>query len=169
MSARTAVVVPGHGGRRRSGGRISSTCVLLLREAERIAETRGVDAVVLTGGAFRGGPPEAEQMRSEWTGPDVELVVEPTASITAENAGRTLPLLVERRIRRAVVVCAPFHVYRTRFFFSRIYGARGIQAEFHVAKLPPRPAALAWELAAAPLCRRQLRAVEAELADLGAS
>ena len=40
-------------------------------------------------------------MRAAWQGPAVELVVEPTASITAENAARTLPLLLERGDRAA--------------------------------------------------------------------
>ena len=48
-------------------------------------------------------------MRAAWRGPDVELVVEPTASITAENAARTLPLLVERGVdeRRRRLRAAP--------------------------------------------------------------
>ena len=34
-------------------------------------------------------------MKAAWRGPDVELVVEPTAAVTAQNAARTLPLLLE--------------------------------------------------------------------------
>ena len=40
--------------------------------------------------------------------------VEPTARTTAENAARTLPLLVELGVRRAVVVCAPLHFVRRK-------------------------------------------------------
>jgi uncharacterized SAM-binding protein YcdF (DUF218 family) len=161
----TAIVVPGHAKRGRDGVyRISATCLGLVREAERIARQTPVDAVIFTGWAPRGGESEAEQMRDAWRGPDVELVVEPTASVTAENASRTVPMLVERRIRRAIVVCARFHVYRTRFFFSRLYAAAGITAELRVAQVPTGVRALAWEIAAAAVCRRQLRAAKAELA-----
>jgi uncharacterized SAM-binding protein YcdF (DUF218 family) len=161
----TAIVVPGNGRRGRDGVyRISSRCRALVHEAERLAAALPADAVVFSGWSPAGGDSEAEQMRAAWRGPDVELVLEHTATVTAENAARTLPLLVERRVARAVVVCAPLHLYRTRCFFSRLYGAAGIATEFHVAPTPPSPHALAWELAALPLRRAQLRAAEAEVA-----
>jgi uncharacterized SAM-binding protein YcdF (DUF218 family) len=155
----TAVVVPGHARR----GRISDVCLSLVREAERIATASHVDAIVFSGGSVRGGEPEAEQMRQMWRGPEVELVVEPTAAVTAENAARTLPLLLERGIERAVVVCAPLHLYRARFFFSRLYGAAGIATEFRTVEVGRTLRALAWELGAAAGARRQLRAARAEL------
>jgi uncharacterized SAM-binding protein YcdF (DUF218 family) len=160
---RTAIVIPGHGTSGPDGvHRISATCLALVREAERIAERTQVDAVLFSGWG-RGGPSEAEQMRSAWRGRDVELVLEQTATVTAENASRTVPLLVERGIRRAVVVCAPFHLYRARFFFSRLYSAHGIETEFRVAQVVTSVRAVAWEVAAAFACRRQLRAARAEL------
>ena len=162
----TALVVLGNGGRRRGTPSITTACLELVREAERIAASRAVEVVVLTGGS-RGGPSEAEQMRAAWQGPAVELVVEPTASITAENAARTLPLLLERGIERSVVVCAPLHVYRTRFFFSRLFEPHGIQTSFHVAPVEQGARAAAWEIAAVAVCRRQLRAAKAELVQRG--
>jgi uncharacterized SAM-binding protein YcdF (DUF218 family) len=156
---RTAIVVPGHA----RLGRISSLCLALVREAERIAAATPVDAVVFSGWAPRGGEPEAEQMRAAWRGPDVELVVESTAAVTAENAARTLPLLLERSIERAIVVCAPIHLYRARFFFSRLYGAQGIATEFRIVTAGRTLRALVWELGAATAVRRQLRAARAEL------
>jgi uncharacterized SAM-binding protein YcdF (DUF218 family) len=165
--ARTAIVVLGNGGRRRGERPITAACLELVREAERIAASRKVDVVVLTGGSRGGRQSDAEQMYSAWAGPDVELVVEPTASITAENAARTLPLLVERGVERAVVVCAPLHFYRTRFFFSRLFEPCGIQTSFQVAAVAQGARAFAWEMAAVPLCRRQLRAARAELAQRG--
>ena len=149
------MVVPGHHGPERLTD--------LVREAERIAGERHVDAVVFTGWARQGGLTEAEQMRSAWRGPEVELIVEPTASVTAENATRTLPLLLERGVERALVVCAPLHLYRTRYFFTRLYGAYGISTEFRVARTRRSVGALFWELGAATACRRQLRAARAEL------
>jgi uncharacterized SAM-binding protein YcdF (DUF218 family) len=163
VNARTAIVVPGSEVRGPDGYRIGPACLRLVREAERLAEEQPVEAVVFTGWSRGNGPSEAEQMRSAWDGPDVELVVEPTASVTAENAARTVPLLLERGIARAVVVCAPLHVYRTRFLFSRLYAPRGIESAFHVARFVPRPRALVWELVALAVLRRQLRAAEAEL------
>jgi uncharacterized SAM-binding protein YcdF (DUF218 family) len=165
---RTAIVVPGNRERLRgTDHRISTTCLVLVREAEQLAASGPVDVVVFSGGSRGTGPSEAEQMRAAWAGPDVELVVEPTASLTAENAARTLPLLLERGIQRAVVVSAPLHSYRVRFFFSRLYGPRGIETQVHVAPVPSGGRAFAWELAAAALCRRQLRAAETELAREG--
>jgi uncharacterized SAM-binding protein YcdF (DUF218 family) len=152
---RTAIVIPGHHTQRRS--------VALVREAERVAGERSVELVVFTGWARDGGVTEAEQMCSEWQGPEVELLVEPTASVTAENAARTLPLLVERGVRRAIVVCAPLHLYRARFFFTRLYGAYGVTTEFRVAQMPASVGAVLWEVAAATVCRRQLRHARSEL------
>src|SRR5262249_35519389 len=156
---RTAIVVPGHARR----GRISDVCVSLVREAQRIAATSQVDAVIFSGAAVRGGEPEAEQMRDVWHGPDVELVVEPTAHVTAQNAARTLPLLLEPRIERAVLVSAPLNLYRARFFFTRLDGAAGIATEFRPVPAGRTVRALAWELGAAPAVPRQLRAARAEL------
>jgi uncharacterized SAM-binding protein YcdF (DUF218 family) len=154
----TAVVVPGHHGPERLAD--------LVRAAERVVRETPVDVVVFTGWSRRGGLTEAEQMHADWRGPEVELVLEPTASCTAENASRTLPLLLERAVKRAVVVCAPLHVYRTRFFFTRLYGAYGIAVELCVARTRRTIGALAWELGAATACRRQLRAAKAELAQV---
>jgi uncharacterized SAM-binding protein YcdF (DUF218 family) len=166
VSVRTAVVVPGHGGRRVMGcRRISRTCLAVVREAERVARETPVDAVVFTGASRGGVASEAEQMRAAWRGPDVELVVEPTALVTAENAVRSLPLLLERGIQRAIVVVAPLHVHRARYFFSQLYEPRGIETVFRVAPVRRAPGALGWELGAALVRGRQLRAAEAELAE----
>jgi uncharacterized SAM-binding protein YcdF (DUF218 family) len=168
MQVRTAIVVPGQEARGRDGVyRISAACLELVREAERLAVSHEIETVIFTGRSRGGGPSEAEQMRDAWRGPAVELVVEPSASVTAENAARTLPLLVERGIERAYVVCAPLHLYRARFFFSRLSRACGIRTDFHVAPMRPGLRALAWELGALAVCRRQLRAARAELAQRG--
>jgi uncharacterized SAM-binding protein YcdF (DUF218 family) len=164
-AAATAIVVPGHGRLHRDGVyRISARCHRLVREAERLAERLPAETVVFSGWSPSGGPSEAEQMRTLWRGPEVELVIEPTARVTAENAGRTLPLLVERGIRRAVVVCAPLHLVRAHYLFSRLYADAGIETKFRMARIVPSPYALAWELGALWVRRAQLRAVRAELA-----
>jgi uncharacterized SAM-binding protein YcdF (DUF218 family) len=167
--ALTAVVVLGNESRERHGSyRISTACVRLVREAERLATEAGVRAVVFTGRTRGTGPSEAEQMRDVWDGPaGVEVVVEPTAARTAENASRTLPLLAERRIGRALVVCTAFHRHRTRYFFSRLYAAAGIETEMHPVAVARTARALAWELGALAVCRHQLRVARSELARKG--
>jgi uncharacterized SAM-binding protein YcdF (DUF218 family) len=162
---RTAIVVPGHRSLGSDGvHRISSRCEVLVREAEVLARTGGADVVVFSGWSSTGGPSEAEQMRDAWRGPGAELVVEPTARTTAENAARTLPLLRERGIARAVVVCAPTHLARTGVLFGRLYRSAGIEVAFRAPPVAPSVRAVAWELAAFPFLPLQLRAARSELA-----
>jgi uncharacterized SAM-binding protein YcdF (DUF218 family) len=160
----TAVVVPGNGALGRDGVyRISKRCRRVVAEAEHLAHELAPRVVVFTGAAPGGGPSEAEQMRAAWQGPPAELVVETTARLTAENASRTLPLLRERGVDRAVVVCARMHAVRTRFFFSRIYGTDGIEISVATVGGVPSPSELAWELVALPLSRRHLRMARDDL------
>jgi uncharacterized SAM-binding protein YcdF (DUF218 family) len=162
---RTAIVVPGHGDVDPEGThRITRRCLRLVHEAERIVTADGADVVVFSGWSSSGGPSEAEQMRDLWSGPDVELVVEPTARNTAENASRTLPLLAERGIERAVVVCAPTHLARTRLLFGRLYRGAGVEVTFRAVAVAPSLRSIAWELAALPFLPAQMRAARAELA-----
>lgn len=145
--------------------RISPACRRVVAEAERLAGQLSPRAIVFTGWAPDGGIPEAEQMRALWRGPDVELVVELTASSTAENAARTLPLLRERGIRRAVVVCTPLHLYRARWFFQRLFHAHRIETTFRAARVLPTPGAAIWEVVALSVRSRQLRAARLESED----
>jgi len=123
----------------------------LVRAAERVA--RAVDAQVVV---FSGAS-EAAPMRDLWQGPSVELVLEESATTTAENAAFTLPLLLERGIHDAIVVCAPAHLIRARWIFRRIYGARGVTVAFRPARIAPTPGAIMWELVASTVARRQVR------------
>jgi uncharacterized SAM-binding protein YcdF (DUF218 family) len=162
---RTAIVVPGHGDVDLDGAhRITRRCLRLVEEAERLVGNGGAEAVVFSGWSSTGGPTEAEQMRDAWRGPEVELVVEPTARNTAENASRTLPLLRDREIARAVIVCAPAHLARTRLLFGRLYGSAGVDVKFRAVAVAPSLRSIAWELAAFPFLPAQLRAARAELA-----
>ena len=102
-------------------------------------------------------------MRDAWRGPSAELVVEPTARNTAQNAARTLPLLLEHAVGRAVVVCAPSHLPRTRLLFGRLYRSAGVDVAFRTAPLAPTVRSIAWELGAIPFLPVQLRAARAEL------
>jgi hypothetical protein len=159
-AASWAIVVPGHS----VGGRMSARCRRLLALAARLADRGAPRVVVFTGGSAGGGPTEAEQMLEAWPGRgDVELLIEPTATITAENASRSLPLLLERDVRRATVVCAPVHLARVRYLFRAVYGRFGIRCDIRVAWAAPTPSALAWELGALAVLRRQRRTALAEL------
>jgi uncharacterized SAM-binding protein YcdF (DUF218 family) len=161
----TAIVVPGHGDVDSEGThRITRRCLRLVHEAERLVTAGGADVVVFSGWSSSGGPSEAEQMRDAWRGPDVELVVEPTARNTAENATRTLPLIRDRGIERAVVVCTPTHLARTRLLFGRLYRSAGIEVAFRAVAVAPSLRSIVWELAAFPFLPAQLRAARAELA-----
>src|SRR5262245_55717463 len=160
-----AIVVPGHGWPDLAGvHRISGRCLRRVREAQQLGSSTEADVVVVSGWSPTGGPSEAEQMRDAWRGPAVELVVEPTAASTAQNAARTLPLLLERRVSGAVVVCAPPHLPRTRLCFSRLYRGSGVEVAFCVARLVPTIRSVAWELLALPFLPVQLHAARAELA-----
>ncbi|HEX4677885.1 MAG TPA: ElyC/SanA/YdcF family protein [Gaiellaceae bacterium] len=139
-----AIVVP--------GSTVSRVRERLVREAERVACNRDVRLVVFSG-AFEAGP-----MRDLWHGPDVELVLEDAATTTAENAANTLPLLLQRDVREVIVVCAPVHLIRARWIFRRVYGARGVSVRFRPARIVPTPGAIAWELGASVIARRQVRA-----------
>jgi uncharacterized SAM-binding protein YcdF (DUF218 family) len=159
-----ALVVLGNGLHARDGSyRISRACRTVVAEAARVARTLDPSVVVFTGWSPNGGPSEAEQMRALWNGPNVPIVVEETASSTAENAARTLPLLRERGVTQAIVVCAPLHLFRARWIFSRVYGAHGVAVRFRVARALPTPGAVAWELGALTVVARQLREAQAEV------
>ena len=160
-----AIVVPGHGRLDFDGvHRISGRCLRLVREAESLATVTGAEVVVFSGWSSTGGRSEAEQMRDAWAGPDVDLVVEPTARHTAENAARTLPLLLDRAVSGAVVVCAPPHFVRTRVLFSSVYRGSGVRVAFRVARQVPTLRSIAWEIVALPFLPLQILAARAEVA-----
>src|SRR3974390_2757645 len=80
---RTAIVVPGHGWADPDDvHRISARCLRLVYEAERLLGSPRAGVLPFSGWSSTGGSSEAEQMRDAWGGPDVELVVEPTARST---------------------------------------------------------------------------------------
>jgi uncharacterized SAM-binding protein YcdF (DUF218 family) len=138
-----AIVVP--------GTVLARTRERLVREAERVAERTDAKLVVFS------GKDEAAHMQGIWRGPEVELVVDETATTTAENAAHTLPALLERGVREVIVVCTPAHALRAGWIFRRIYGARGISVRVRSARVLPTPAALVYELGAATVARRQVR------------
>jgi len=138
-------------------------CRRLVAEAERAATRLNKPVVVFSGWSANDGPSEAAQMRGLWRAPAGELVVEETASTTAENASRTLPLLRERGVTEAIVVCPPLHYFRARWIFRNVYEHHGVAVRFQVARVAPTPGALVWELAALTVAARQMRGARDEL------
>jgi uncharacterized SAM-binding protein YcdF (DUF218 family) len=138
-----AIVVP--------GSSLARVRERLVRKAERVVAETGARVVIFSGAA------EAQGMRDLWQAPDIELALEEAATTTAENAAYTLPLLLERGIREAIVVCAPAHLIRARWIFRRIYGAHGVGVAFRPARIVPTPGAIMWELAASTVAQRQVR------------
>ena len=138
-----AIVVP--------GSSLARVRERLVRRAEQVAEDSDARVIVFSGAA------EARPMRDIWQGAGVELVLEESATTTADNAAYTLPLLLERGIRDAIVVCAPAHLIRAGWIFRGIYGAHGVTVAFRPARIVPTPGSIMWELAASTVARRQVR------------
>ena len=90
-------------------------------------------------------------------------MIESSARITAENMARSLPLLIDRGIDEATLVCGALHLPRVRYFFGTVYPRYGIRCRYRAVRDTPTPRALAWEAAAFPLMRRQRRAALTEL------
>ena len=153
-------MIPGHCSR----GPLSDRSRRVLQRAAELAELRTPRAVVFTGGCHRSARSEAELMLDAWPGrDDVELALETTATTTAENASRTLPLLLARDIGEATVVCVPVHSRRVRYFFVRLYERFGVRCAVSVAPSRPTLSAVAWELGATAVMSRQRRSAFAEL------
>ena len=145
------------------GSSLAGTRRRLVAAAERSARSLRPALVVFSGSPNGAGPSEAAQMRELWHGPaEVEVVLEEAASTTAENAVRTLPILLERRITDAVVICSPSHLPRARWIFRKVYGERGMAVRFRLARDLPTPGALLWELGALPVAARQVRSALAK-------
>jgi glucosamine-6-phosphate deaminase len=104
--------------------RISHESRARLRHARRLVERRPVRAVVLTGYTSTGGLSEAEQMKGAWDDDLAPALLEVAGRDTAENASRTLPLLLALgEARNVVVVSSSWHL-RVPWFFApyRRYG-----------------------------------------------
>jgi hypothetical protein len=160
-----AIVIPGQGSLFEDGAyRLSDTCKAVLARAAGLAERRAPRVVVFSGWSPYGGPSEAAQMLEAWPGRrDVELLAEEDASTTAENAAHTLPLLRERGVGEATIVCAPIHRLRVAYLFGGVYRRFGIETRYSSPPLGASAQALGWELAALAIVRRQRRAALARL------
>jgi glucosamine-6-phosphate deaminase len=109
--------------------RISHESLGRLHRAEWIARRRPTLAVVLTGFTSTGGLSEAEQMRASWTVPDVPPLLEIAGRDTAENATRSLPLVLALGdARRVTVVTSAWHVRAPYHFHA--WRAHGLEVDY---------------------------------------
>jgi uncharacterized SAM-binding protein YcdF (DUF218 family) len=145
------------------GSSLAGTRRRLVAAAERAAREVRPGLVVFSGAPNGTGRSEAAQMREVWQGPrEVDVVLEETASTTAENAVRTLPILLDRRVTEAVVICSPLHLPRARWMFLKVYGEHGVAVSFRLARDLPTPGGLLWELGALAVAARQVRSARAK-------
>jgi hypothetical protein len=114
--------------------RISAHSRARLARAVRLCRETPVRAVVLTGFTHTGGLSEAEQMQREWPLSDVPALLEVAGRNTAENASRSLPIVLALGgIGRVSVVTSVWHL-RAPYFFAP-YRAFGLE----LAMRPARP------------------------------
>jgi hypothetical protein len=132
---------------------ISDVCRACVARAAELP----ADVVVFTGWSSTGGPSEAEQMRALWTRDDADVLIEPNARMTAENATNSLGVLLEHGgIDRATIVCSIRHRVRVPYFFGALFESRGIAVDYEFVRRPlPRPRIWLEELVALAVMRRQ--------------
>jgi hypothetical protein len=112
--------------------RISSQSRARLRHALRLARTAPVRAVILTGYTSTGGLSEAEQMKTAWDEREAPALLEVAGRNTAENASRSLPLVLALgETRRVTVVSSAWHV-RVPWFFAP-YREFGLQVSYRAS------------------------------------
>jgi glucosamine-6-phosphate deaminase len=98
--------------------RISFESRARLRHARRLAHRDPFRAAILTGYTSTGGMSEAEQMKGAWDEHAAPALLEVAGRNTAENASRSLPLILALGdVRRVVVVTSAWHL-RTPWFFA---------------------------------------------------
>ena len=146
--------------------RISSHSRSRLFRAEEACLDRPVRAAILTGWAGGGAVSEAEQLAREWTVPDVPALLEVAGRNTAENASRSLPLILAiGGIRRVSVVTSLWHV-RAPLFFAP-YREHGLDVDLMRARpLRHWRHLLATELRGLSSVRRQRAAAMADVSVL---
>jgi uncharacterized SAM-binding protein YcdF (DUF218 family) len=139
--------------------RISRESRARLRHARRLAERHPVRAVVLTGWTSTGGHSEAEQMKGSWDERIAPALLEVAGRNTAENASRSLPIVLALGdVGHVVVVSSAWHV-RVPYFFAP-YRRHGLRVSYRVSALHGSwPRMLAEEARSMPHMRAQRAAV----------
>ncbi|MEZ5102499.1 MAG: YdcF family protein [Thermoleophilia bacterium] len=152
-AARRVVVVLGYaaGGHRQ----LHPVCAARLGRAAEVATD--ADVVVLSGWSRDGvAEPEALLMQRAWTGRAAEVVVDPVASTTVENALLALDDVVRSGAREVVVVTSAWHAARARAAFRLVLLGRGVRVSSAAAPASASLRVRLRELALGPLLPGQL-------------
>jgi len=145
MSRRVVAVL---GYSRRRDRQLHRICAERLAHAQGLAE--GARAVVLS------GTPEAELMRAAWTGPEVELICDPDARSTAQNAWNVAATARALDAKELVVVTSRWHQARVRLLLGTALRGTGIRLSVESPPGAPSPLLFARELACFALLPFQL-------------
>jgi uncharacterized SAM-binding protein YcdF (DUF218 family) len=76
--------------------------------------------------------------------PEAATLVEPASATTEENAAEVAKLMVQRKLRSAILVTSPYHQRRAAFEFARAFGPSGLTFRNHPADDPEWNAFLWW-------------------------
>lgn len=137
--------------------RISAHSRARINRAVRLCRETPVRAVVLTGYTHTGGLSEAEQMQREWPLADIPVLLEVAGRNTAENASRTLPIVLALGVTECVSVVTSLWHLRAPYFFAP-YRAFGLEVDMRPARpLRGWPHLLAEELGGLAGMPRQRR------------
>ena len=120
------VVVLGYSDR--GTGELHPVCAARLRRAGEL--TTGDDVVVLSGWSRGGGArSEAELMAESWSGAARELVLDPVASSTVENAANAVADVLRAGAGSVLVVTSRWHAARARAAFRALLRDHGVAVE----------------------------------------
>jgi uncharacterized SAM-binding protein YcdF (DUF218 family) len=129
--------------------RISHESLGRVHRAEWVARHEPTLAAILTGYTSTGGLSEAEQMRAAWRVVDVPALLEVAGRNTAENATRSLTLVLALGgVRRATIVTSGWHL-RAPFHFAA-WRRYGLKVDFAFDRRGDWPRMLADELRGLP-------------------
>jgi uncharacterized SAM-binding protein YcdF (DUF218 family) len=121
-------------------------CAARLAHAETLAA--GAEAVVLSGWARHpDDEAEAELMRAAWAGPDVPLVLDPTARHTSGNAAGIAAVARRLHVADVVVVTSRWHRRRALALVRAALRGAGVRVSASSPGGRPRPANLLREVA----------------------
>lgn len=150
--ARRLVVVLGYSdGRQRE---LHPICAARLAHAARLVQEG--DTVLLSGWSRHPSRlPEAELMRRAWPGPDAELLSDPDARHTAQNAANAAAHARELGSREVVVVTSSWHRARAGVLFRRLLP--GVDVTVVGVPTPGSPRNYLREAAVFPLVPLQVR------------
>lgn len=150
--ARRLIVVLGYSDGRQQ--ELHPICAARLEFAAGLAEER--DAVLLSGWSRQPGRlPEAELMRRAWPGPEAELLSDPDARHTAQNAANAAVHARELGAGEVVVVTSTWHRARAGVLFRRLLP--GVAVTVVGARTPGSPRNYLREAVVFPLVPLQVR------------